>query len=133
MNRRDLLKSLTALPAIAPLIRLEESPTKPKNEAAYEDWKIRWYGWTKQVNQHVLIGYWYAVNEKRKRLAYSACPGNTGYIFELQLMDTSVQEDQIVITPDTPVAVAEGQQMKALAKLIHFLKTTETDSSQLPT
>ena len=125
MNRRDLLKSLTALPALAPLIRLEESPTKPRSDASYEDWEIRWYGWSKPVNQHVLIGYWYAVNEKRKLMAYSACPGNVLYILELQLMNTSIQEDQVVITPDTPVAIAENEQRKALDKLLHFLKTEE--------
>ncbi|SRR6266404_7599896 len=123
MNRRDLLKSLTALPALAPLIELEESPTKPKNEMFFGEWQIRWYGWTKLPNQHVLIGYWYAVNinVSKKLMAYSACPGSVGWIFEGQLIDTTVYEDQIFITPDTPIHIAEKQQKKALDKLIRFL------------
>lgn len=118
------------LPALAPLIRLDESPTKPPTEEQFKDldthtnWKIRWHGWHQLPAQHCIFGYWWARSEERKLQAFSACPGSVGYILDAQMMNLCIQDDQIFITPDTPVLVAEEQQKKALDKLIHFLKTT---------
>lgn len=129
MERRKFLESLALLPALAPLIRLEESPTKPSTEEWLKDsdtqtnWKIKWHGWYQMPTQHCIFGYWWARNEEQKLQAFSACPGDVGYILDGQMMNSSVQKDQIFITPDTPVSVAEEQQKKALTKLIHFLKT----------
>jgi hypothetical protein len=123
MNRRELLQSLSFLPALAPLVRLEESPTKPASVIHDHDWKIRWYGWHQLQTMHALFGYWWARNEKLKLQAASPCPGNITWMFDGQYMDTSVQKDQILITPDTPVLIAEEEQKKALDKLLHFLRT----------
>lgn len=125
MNRRDLFKSLALLPALQPLIRLNESPTRPPDVGYVDDpdWIIKWYGWRQMPAQHVIIGYWLARNERKKLMAYSSCPGDIGWIYEGQLMNTGAQQDQIFVTPDTPVSVAENEQEKALKKLILFLKT----------
>ena len=128
MNRRDLLQSLSLLPALAPLVRLEESKTKPPTETLIEGqsnllWKIKWHGWHQLPAQHALFGYWWARNEALKLQAAAPCPGRITYMWDAQMMDVSIQKDQILITPETSVLVAEEQQNKALENLILFLKT----------
>lgn len=121
MNRRSLLQSLALLPALAPLVKLEESPTKPLSEINIPNWKIRWHGWHQLPAQHALFGYWWARNEKSKLQAASPCPGKITWMLDHQMMNLCIQEDQTLITPETPVSVAEEQQNKALDNLIRFL------------
>jgi hypothetical protein len=104
-------------------VKLEESPTKPLKEINIPNWKICWHGWHQLPAQHALFGYWWARNERLKLQAAAPCPGRITWMWDAQLMNVSIQEDQILITPETPVSVAEEQQKKALDNLIHFLKT----------
>lgn len=93
------------------------------DDLSYKEWSIKWNGWIRPANMHVLSGYWVAYRKDSHLGAYSAVPGACGWFYPLQLFDTSIHEDdgQVVITPETSIKVAEKQKQMGLTRLIEFL------------
>ena len=145
MDRRDLLKTFLAIPAVEKLAQINrdsiDNTTKLGHRhtpdlKAPNDWKITWYGWHQLPAQHAFFGYWLARRDfpDGNVQVYSAVPGGVGRIYPGQIMNIAVYPDegQILITPDSTTAEAMEQQEKALTRLIAHLQELDKHLVQLP-
>jgi hypothetical protein len=72
------------------------------HEQQYGPWLIRWSDWQKPVNQHILVGYWYARRPDAPGTFVAATTmGNCRTYDRLHTIDFTLDRDWLLITPDS--------------------------------
>ena len=128
MNRRDLLKKLTVVPALVGIPFLPDLKSRlnmiaSPDEFMYKGWHVVWFDWCQIPNMDVRVCKWAAYSPKLGDWHLVSCwPGMCGSFISNQVLDISMREHQILPTfQSTPedLAYYRNECLERLKRLIH--------------